>query len=471
MKTPLLTLVLASCTPAGGDLLSRPHRPASQAPSATVDANEPGEVSLQIACTLDSENALRAWCDVVTEPPSAVDLRFWKSDGSGAERVHRGAAGDDRIGLYIMSADAEYSWEATVPADPGVVATGTFHTEIPPDGATIGATINGASSADHFLMASPCLSSGLAVVMTTDGDVVWYQQFSDRGEPLVALSWTEDGTLLGLTISEVVEVDWMGSEKFSVLRGTDFTEDIHHDLFKRNGHIYVLFQERAFFFDEEYIMDGLLVFDPTGAIEATWHLQDVFEPPAPSGRLGAIDYTHANALFVAEDGDILFSMRHLSAVAKLNGDLSSPDFGDILWRLSGDQDNLDFGSDFEIDEALDKGDASFAMQHNVQWLPDGRLALFDNRAISFQDSRVLVIDIDEGAGVADVQDIYQLDQHCRFQGGAWHTAAGNPVATCAPSNEMYEFAPGAFDTPVYDARYFCDAGSDAFIPRVIPVIP
>lgn len=464
-------VMLAGCVPSGnGDAGS--HRPGKQTvPVPTSD--DPIEVSLQVGCSLDPENALRAWCDVHASPPSRVDISFAKSDGTGLERIHSAPAGATEIGLYIMAGDTDYRWEATVPSDPTAFASGEFTTDIVPEGARVSVIPTGVSSANYFLMTSPCLSSGVAVVITPDGEVVWYQRATpgtEDSEHLFGVSWTEDNTVLVGYHGGVTEVGWMGDIRFRVDRFVDFTENIHHDAFKRNGHIYVLFHENVSFHGETYSMDGLVIFDDEGVTVADWRLQDVFQPPAPQNVPGVIDYTHSNAVFVAEDGDILLSIRHLSAVAKIDGDLTSPDFGQIIWRLGGDENNADFGTDFLLDGPPAK-ENSFAFQHNVHWLPDGRMAMFDNRAVGVQDSRLLVLDVDETTMVAEIDDAYDLGKHCRYQGSAWHTAQGNPVATCAPANELYEFTAGVHDEPVYEAVVYCAGGSDTFIPRFVPVTP
>ncbi len=458
---------MAACAPVDGVVFG-PRRPSSTpitTPTSTI------EVSLQVGCTLDPDNSLRAVCEVYVEPPVEVHIRFSKSDGSGRERVHSLQPGHAEIGLYMMAADTEYTWEAMAPVDPSATVSGVITTGSLPVGAAVDAVYSGTSSADYFLFGTPCVAAGFGIVMTPEGEVVWYQPLSPaQGGQISGVSWTEDNTVLGLFREGVTEVDWMGNELFQVVKGVDFTEEIHHDLFKRNGHIYVLFQESAFLFGGEFLMDGLHVFGQDGAKVAEWHLQDVFEPPEGPQRAGLVDYSHSNAVFVGGDGDILVSMRHLSAVAKLNGDFGDPNFGEVLWRLSGDASNEEFGMDFTLDGPPGV-DSSFAMQHNVHWLDDGRLAMFDNRAINFEDSRVLVMDVDELAKEVAVDDVYELGRHCRFQGGAWHTAAGNPVATCAPQSLAFEYEPGVYQDPVYDVNVSCADGMSTYIPRFTPVVP
>lgn len=75
------------------------------------------------------------------------------------------------------------------------------------------------------------------------------------------------------------------------------------------------------------------------------------------------DWTHANSLDVAQDGNILMSSRHLNQVLAIE-----PDFGGIAWILGGP------GSDFTFPNPADR----FYHQHTAQELPNGNILLFDN---------------------------------------------------------------------------------------------
>jgi len=440
-------------------------------PGEVSEVTEAGtEVALWADCQLAEDNVLRAWCEVYTEPQVPVEVRFAPADGLGPERTRVVEAGETVVGLYGMSGERDYLWEASALDSPHTRLSGRFTTGVVPEGARVDVEVSGDSTAEHFLIASPCSASGFAVVMTPAGEVVWYEQLVP--EPTVVknlrgVSWTEDDTVLGVHAKGVEEVDWMGREIFAISEGVHFEENVHHDVFKKDGRVYVLFNEHATFFDEDFLLDGVYVFEGADEPVAAWHFQDVFQPPGPENKSGTIDYTHANSVFVDDQGDILVSMRHLSAVAKLDGDLTSDRFGEVIWRLSGDSSAV-FGMDFALDAVQGK-DAAFARQHNVHWLPDGRLAMFDNRAHVQEASRLIVLDLDEVAMTAEIVETYPLDEHCRFQGGAWHTEAGNPVATCAPYGRAYEFAAGQPDAWVYEVQATCDSGQDAYVPRFVPI--
>ena len=94
------------------------------------------------------------------------------------------------------------------------------------------------------------------------------------------------------------------------------------------------------------------------------------------------DPYHANSVAIASDGNLLVSMRHTSAVYKI--DRRS---GQVLWTLGGRSSDFDIGPG-----------ASFHFQHDAQPLGAGKLLLFDNAA-TLEDrharfSRVKVLQLD-----------------------------------------------------------------------------
>jgi hypothetical protein len=81
-----------------------------------------------------------------------------------------------------------------------------------------------------------------------------------------------------------------------------------------------------------------------------------------------VDLIHANALAVDADGDILFSMRHLSSIIKINRQT-----GNIDWILGGKQNQFSY-----INENEPNAPNYFSFQHDIRVLPNGNITLFDN---------------------------------------------------------------------------------------------
>ncbi|MDR3668079.1 MAG: aryl-sulfate sulfotransferase [Ignavibacteriaceae bacterium] len=81
-----------------------------------------------------------------------------------------------------------------------------------------------------------------------------------------------------------------------------------------------------------------------------------------------VDLIHANAIDVDNSGNIVFSMRHLSSVIKIDRQT-----GNIIWTLGGKQNQFTF-----INEHESNSPNYFSFQHDVRVLPNGNITLFDN---------------------------------------------------------------------------------------------
>lgn len=79
---------------------------------------------------------------------------------------------------------------------------------------------------------------------------------------------------------------------------------------------------------------------------------------------------HANSIAITSDGNLLVSMRHTSAIYKIDRKT-----GQVLWTLGGKS------TDFELGPG-----AGFGFQHDAQPLGDGKVLLFDNAA-TLEDRR------------------------------------------------------------------------------------
>jgi hypothetical protein len=106
----------------------------------------------------------------------------------------------------------------------------------------------------------------------------------------------------------------------------------------------------------------------TGAVLFEWHsldhvaLEETHEPQVT--RDGNVDYFHLNSVGIDDDGHLLLSARHTSAVYKVHRRT-----GAVLWRLGGKR------SDFALGPGV-----AFAYQHDARRHDDGTLTLFDNVA-------------------------------------------------------------------------------------------
>ena len=462
----MIALALAACGPAteNGPRKDR----TSSTPTTPTVPTVPTYVTpptLSASCEPE-ENTLRFLCTVEMDPAGPAEISFERADGTGSARTHYSAERltSHDIGLYFMNPSTDYKWTASASEFPGVFVVGEVSTGIPPEGAALATEVEGESTADAFLLTSPCQGSGMPIVVDNQGELLWYDTLLTNAF-IDSLIHTEEDTVMLQRSNTVLHETWMGEVLYRVSPGTN---RLHHDIFRKDGLNYVLFEESILLHDRSYDLDGFYIFDDQGEVVAEWHLSDHFLPPddptLPANSI--VDYSHANAVFVRDDGNVLLSFRHLSAFVLVNGDINDPDFGEILWRLTGDPDETEFGSDFTLTSST-VFSADFIRQHNVHQLPDGRYGLFDNRLS--ETARVSILSIDETNMTADVEQTWETAEMCRFQGSAWSTSAGNPVGHCAPEHYAQEFDIGGYPWAVFSLRVDCAVADSTYMPRMIPM--
>jgi hypothetical protein len=115
------------------------------------------------------------------------------------------------------------------------------------------------------------------------------------------------------------------------------------------------------------LVTGLIIqeMDPSKHVIFQWRSWDHFSMFDSTADLTAekVDLVHGNALAPANDGNLLLSSRNQSEITKINLET-----GDIMWRLGGKGETLQF-----------VGGQPFAYQHDVRQLPDGEITVFDNQ--------------------------------------------------------------------------------------------
>jgi len=113
---------------------------------------------------------------------------------------------------------------------------------------------------------------------------------------------------------------------------------------------------------------------------------------------------------------------------------------------------------------------SFANQHHAWFTEDGALMLYDNREGRRESSRILTIEIDEAAGLADITAVQDLGTRCAKKGSSAITESGHLLASCATDDSIREYdTSGAL---VWQATFTCDDGSDpSDTSRALPITP
>lgn len=443
---------------------------------SAISSDSAGSLAGAITASCEpTENALRFSCAATVENEQSVTFRFWPTGNSSETIIFTSdqKTSEHSFHPYLMWAETAYSWEVEGQSD-GAKASGSWHTTSLPENAQVTYEIEGTSSAEYVLFVSPC--SEFVLIGSTEGQTVWYQAMDGgTGERIANVSWTEDHTFLANTTSRLVEYDAQGNEILVLKQGEDYEHDIHHEAYRKDGLTYVLYRFPVYV---EGVLDaveeGFYVFDGNTQIGDV-RLTDSFGPEdrVDSTNPDYTDYSHSNSLSVDDVGDVIVSFRHQSSIAKIVGNPNSDNFGDWIWGLQGLSSDAGpgFPNDFSI-VAPEGVVADFEQQHHAHFLPDGSLSLFDNRSISSEPARVLRIALDEVSRTASIEQAYLLPDDCSFAGGSAHTAAGNPIGTCAPTREAFEFDALSAEQ-VWYAQMTCVPvvgylGNGFFIPRVIP---
>ncbi|MEZ4234904.1 MAG: aryl-sulfate sulfotransferase [Myxococcota bacterium] len=420
-------------------------------PTETV----PVPSTLEASCAL-TDNALRFDCTVTVDPPQAVRIRFTPRDGSGPERIHTDdlVAATHDIGLYFMRPLAGYDWVAETVAPTGASASGVVVTaDLPEEVEGRSLDVTGVSSVPYVVTHEPCGARPIvSIYETSTGSIVWYQALDERGTFgfYYMFQVSEDHTILGETGASLVEVDLRGRDLLRI----DQTGDplwYHHDLFKRNGHVYVIHRDAG----RNPFLDGVTVYDQAGEVVTDWLARTSLQIP----RTATDDWMHANAIWVDGAGDFLLSSYAQHTVFKVKGDWTAPDFGERVWSLAG-TDGTELGDDFVRHDAGGVS-ASFSDQHNVRLTADGHLLMLDNDA-----GRALELALDEEAGVATAVAAFPADRAvCEHQGTANLSAAGHVFVACSGPNLLEYDRAGDV---VWSAVALCD-GYEGDVVRWYPL--
>jgi hypothetical protein len=163
-----------------------------------------------------------------------------------------------------------------------------------------------------------------------------------------------------------------------------------------------------------WLWDGAEHMDLADVPDAVAEAQFVESPPS-----GAADYAHPNSLEIADDGDVLVSIRHYDCTLRIDRES-----GDIVWAFGGPNCAQ---NDFEISGDPFDGPSH---QHDATLTDDGNLLIFDNgnlREGDEQISRVVEYAIDEEAMTAELVWSYDDDRYTPIMGSAERLDNGNTL--------------------------------------------
>lgn len=306
-----------------------------------------------------------------------------------------------------------------------------------------------------------------ALFTDRDGNPIWYYNLPPTYFPFTIKQLENGHLLLSLTSfsqspgSTLREVDLAGNtirelpindlQAKAGAAGYDFSPSgYHHDVLPLpNGHVIVLVNcfknvdglpgaTGTTVVQGDALIDLDQNWNPVWAWNSFDYL-DVTRHLAAFGN-GTLDWTHGNALaYSANDGNILFSMRHQSWIVKIDYN-NGAGSGNVLWRL-GNQ------GDFQLTQAgapTDDPSQWFSFQHFPSVIsqsgPQMTLAVWDNGNYRILNSagaecvipgppdcysRAIVLNVDESAKTADLKWSYAPGLFSNWGGSINQLANGN----------------------------------------------
>ncbi len=245
-----------------------------------------------------------------------------------------------------------------------------------------------------------------------------------------------------------------------------FDHFVHHDVQRANGQTWAIAAHDST--DDNYIVDGVYVFDGDGSLTKSWDVTDVYQPTGTENTgywkdydLDGQDWAHANAVSVAMDGGFLFSLTAIHSVLRVNS------AGTLDWELNGAA-----GGDFTI---TGSSQPNFYGQHHVYYRQNGRFVMFDDRNThtcqdSCETARVIEMEL-EGSQTAKIVKEYPIGEQCTTQGSAYFVPTGGPnvLISCSAMSMIRELDDTG--TAYWDERLGCKTGTSHASPlyRAIPI--
>lgn len=259
------------------------------------------------------------------------------------------------------------------------------------------------NSADGYFFLSPfnypSAKNNYLTIISNTGVPIFYRKMNSRCYDFKVQS-TGSLTYFDEDAQNFYEMNSSYSIVDSFACGNGYNTDLHDLLILPNGHALL------FSIDSERIrMDTIVTggdssaavlgaviqeLDKNKNVVFQWRSWDHYKITDAMSDINLtakrIDYVHGNAIELDNDGNLLFSARHMDEITKINRET-----GDIIWRLGGKNNEFTFMND----------KYQFSHQHDVRCWPDGNISLFDNGNLhSPRFTRAVVYQLNDSAKTA-----------------------------------------------------------------------
>ena len=244
------------------------------------------------------------------------------------------------------------------------------------------------------------------LILDRHGKVIWYRIFSGLLQNTTTYDFKiqPDGrmTYYSLARKKYFVLDSTFTIKDSLDAANGFVLDVHDLQFLPNGHYLLLAQETRIMNLTGYHFFGLLHNAPGGAnaqvigvviqefdenknIVWEWKGHDHFTFNDVDSLFlfspNKVDWTHANAVELDDDGNILLSCRHFDEITKINRQT-----GQIIWRFGGKRNQFTSSND----------PLKFSGQHDIRRISNGHITILNNGTYNVPPlASALEYDLDE----------------------------------------------------------------------------
>lgn len=400
----LFVLVVPGCGPAGSSSPGTSGDVAAEVGAGVPDVSPPQV--LELALEPVGGNPLAAVVTFRTDEPATWSLTVDEDDSGRRWTVapDLAPATNHQVPVLGLRASRAYTLVVTVADVAGNHAAGeplAWHTDPLPDDipqitvldAAPGEAPAGVTVLNLIRWGADVLNEGLLVALDGAGEVVWLHRAT---ETLVEARRTDRGTLL-VAYGEsdgIREIDMLGTVLQEWRPSELGLDGLHHAVGPGPGDSIVSLAPELRWIDGYPLDDGsttgywvvgdrAVELPREGAPVRDWSLLDVLDPyhfnPGfftpfwlllyPEAAGGPKDWSHGNAIqFDPEDDSYVISLANQDLVVKLDRSTGAP-----VWTLGGSGD-----------VALAPGGSWFSVPHGAEWLPGGRVLLYDDGVFKAQ---------------------------------------------------------------------------------------
>jgi hypothetical protein len=300
-----------------------------------------------------------------------------ESAPASADMSQKTAAEEPDLESALASADSANASSDSTPAQTGTAGLMPNGVSVPSNFPHINITTNDNPDDGYiFIDNRTSGSNSYNVIFDNTGSPIWYTQTDDERRDMkvqpngMLTMLARDGYMRFIGL----DTNYNQVTEYRTVNG--YNTDEHELIVLENGH-YLLIGRRNETVDmRRFDPDGksnanvretvFQEFTPENELIFQWRAWDNYDITKIHGgpTQSSLLFPHMNAIHIDSDGHILLSCRHLSEVTKIDRDS-----GEMIWRLSGDNNQFTF-----VNDPLN----GFEWQHAIRNVGPDRYLLFDN---------------------------------------------------------------------------------------------